>query len=927
MSATDVSTKAGSSAAESSRRPKSTSSKSSRNSRTTADSSSVETPRVPLKGRVQSAPVVPRSKATPSTTVESTKATRATIQGHEKSRTSASRKDDGRSQKSPRSAPIKKPVIESEFLDESGQISERTIGITSGERALRNRVGSPQEATQGKNMREISIVVLGAPKVGKTTFIQHALYLRQPPSSMRTTKKMAMQGLVHVVNIIELDVDSIEIRAGQRIEWPGFVDGKETPRIDGVLALYDVLNKDSIVQLSDVIKQPKATGARRRANTSAPRSSSRPSNHNRALSEISSSLLRSSGSGNTGQGPGSGGANAYARPNNRQATIRSNRHPSLSQTLTTCARASQRPDAAEGASETDLRSPLSSEDRSAKSGVSVVFDSPFRASQPIAESKRKGPVSSFFGMEEEQEDERRSLSEIPILDREQDAISEKPPKDNGSTLEDLVDRLLAQPMSKADSKFAAIFLCLYRKFAAPEELLDNIIIRFEDVNNGPDPQMIRTSTQVRHLSIMAQWVAAYPGDFAHSWTRRRMNQFVAKLSSNRVFAVAAKEMAAHMELVAEDDDTNWAFADKNRKSSRTLGNPLTSSSNQSSGTTLNESPSFEEVDRRLGDAEADEDSVDRSARNSGAPSSSSSMGTSTSASGSSFQTLLGSLESARREARTLKPIPRTPLTKVQWHQFMDIPDEDIARELTRIDWILFSSIRPRDLVRHVSLTVDQKEKCRCLENVDRMIGQFNHVAYWVANLILLRDKPKHRAKVLEKWMVVAWKLRQLNNYNALGAVIAGINGTSVHRLTQTRELVSVQSQKDFMRLEILMGTQKSHFAYRLAWENTSSERIPFLPLHRRDLVSAEQGNRTFTNEEERRINWKKFEVMGEVIVGFQKSQGTPYPDIPRSLDVQRLVLEGRFAEDDDELYERSVQLEEPGNNTSDPRKKFSWFQR
>lgn len=102
-----------------------------------------------------------------------------------------------------------------------------------------------------------------------------------------------------------------------------------------------------------------------------------------------------------------------------------------------------------------------------------------------------------------------------------------------------------------------------------------------------------------------------------------------------------------------------------------------------------------------------------------------------------------------------------------------------------------------------------------------------------------------------------------------------------------------------MRLEILMGTQRSHFAYRLAWENSSSERIPFLPLHRRDLVSAEEGNRTFVAGPGHLINWKKFEVMGEVIVGIQKSQGTPYPNMARNEDIQRLILEGRFCKDDD----------------------------
>lgn len=102
-----------------------------------------------------------------------------------------------------------------------------------------------------------------------------------------------------------------------------------------------------------------------------------------------------------------------------------------------------------------------------------------------------------------------------------------------------------------------------------------------------------------------------------------------------------------------------------------------------------------------------------------------------------------------------------------------------------------------------------------------------------------------------------------------------------------------------MRLVILMGTQKSHFAYRLAWDNSFSERIPFLPLHRRDLVSAEEGNKTFIGDNRSRINWRKFEVMGEVILGIQRSQKTPYAHIHRHEDVQRLVLDIKLSGDEE----------------------------
>ncbi len=143
------------------------------------------------------------------------------------------------------------------------------------------------------------------------------------------------------------------------------------------------------------------------------------------------------------------------------------------------------------------------------------------------------------------------------------------------------------------------------------------------------------------------------------------------------------------------------------------------------------------------------------------------------------------------------------------------------------------------------------------------------------------------------------KLRELNNYNALGAVLAGINGTAVHRLMATRDLVSPAVLKDFMKLEILMGTQKSHFAYRLAWDNSSSEKIPFLPLLLRDLVSAEEGNKSYMDSDHHRINWKKFEIMGDVILGMQNAQRTPYPAIPKNEEIRVLVLDGKLVRDDD----------------------------
>lgn len=551
---------------------------------------------------------------------------------------------------------------------------------------------------------------------------------------------------------------------------------------------------------------------------------------------------------------------------------------------------------------------ISSEDRDSD-------DEPESQSTDITEqqtppkSGHRAPASRLQDVEIKEAASERFQAKVPdVADLRSDTRLEMPSKNDGeaeeggkeqgAAIDQLVDRLLAQPMSKADSKFASIFLCFYRKFAAPSALLLAFIQRFEDVNASDRPDLLRLDAQLRYLTILKDWVSDYPGDFAHPLTRRIITSFVQGLGGSQLFAVAHKEIGMHLDIIAEDDDTEWACSDRSRSRASTMESFLTISSTHSALSTVTADSSTEDIVEHP--ARLEKVPTGRSHRVSSTPSTTSAAERSANPSTTSFQVSLHTAETAQRQAQLLTPIPRVILDKPRWHMMMEIPDELIARELTRIDWIMYSSIRPRDLVRHISLPADQKERCRSLEHVNRVINHFNHVAFWVANLILLRDKPKHRAKALEKFMGVAWKLRHLNNYNSLGAVIAGINGTAVHRLSQTRELVSPEAQKQFMRLEILMGTQKSHFAYRLAWENTSSARIPFLPLHRRDLLITEEANPTFVaGSDGELINWKKFEIMGQVIVDIRKSQQLPYTPFRRNEEVQRLLLDCTFSKDDD----------------------------
>lgn len=322
--------------------------------------------------------------------------------------------------------------------------------------------------------------------------------------------------------------------------------------------------------------------------------------------------------------------------------------------------------------------------------------------------------------------------------------------DPGVTFDELVDRLVAMPMSKQETKFASVFLCLYRKFAAPGRLLNAIITRFDTIEKSKDPQLTRIGDQLRILNVMAQWVSEYPGDFAHSKTRKRLMDFVTVLERNRAFVFAAKEISSYTEMSTDDDDTGWAFHDSDTNDTKNFETFLDTSV-QSSPATFVARTSSEDPINSMSALDLSEESPDASSTFSNT----SSAGRSGSISNQSCATLL-TVENAQREALSLDLSPKNLLTKFQWRLFMAIPEEEFAREVTRVDWIMYSSFRPRDLVRHVSVAGQDKENIKSLGNVNRMIKEFNHLAFFVTSMVLLRDKPKHRAKALEKFMNIAW---------------------------------------------------------------------------------------------------------------------------------------------------------------------------
>ncbi|GAB0136673.1 hypothetical protein EsDP_00004967 [Epichloe bromicola] len=776
-------------------------------------------------------------------------------------------------------------------------------------------IGSSQNCPHPiPTMESYNVAIIGADAVGKSTFVQRALNLARPPIANSSSVRMVVDQVPHVVTLLELDLEHFELNPSQPIQWPKQINGQIVPRVDAALVLYDVMSRESIRELPQMVAAltnsglPAVLGACKcdnpeddwevNADELAKHRFFKPCIGQYKISIDKADVPRACLHGVVRA------AIMHRRDENGGEAVSRRRAQSAANL--------EAPEPTGGR-------PLSEHSKHNRASSDLSVPRAFSNQQQgdtyrtrASRSPRPGfridktSGDSFLDIDESDSDSRRYSDDIPILQRGDDAIVEKP-KVTGVTFEELVDRLLAPRLSRVDNNFSDMFLCLYRKFAAPGELFSAILVRLEKVRGDESAHYLtKTATQLRIIEVVAKWVSLYPGDFARPTTRRNLEDFIKHLSTEPIFAIAAQQMRRNLHLnVIEDDDTGWANSDNSvdEIASKILSKEMSELSVSIS--TLQFDGEFDGATG--GSGGSDKSSMDRGSRI-----------------GSQFP--FNSFEEYGREAMLLEPSDHLPMNKTRYHIFMDISDNEIADELTRIDWTMFSSIRVRDFVRHVSLSAAQKDKCKSLQNVNRMINHFNHIAKWVANMILLRDKAKHRAQMLEKFMNIALKLRQLNNYNGLAAVLAGLNGTAIHRLAQTRALVPAEVQKRFARLVILMGTQKSHFAYRLAWENSPLPRIPFIPLHRRDLVSAEEGSKTFVGPNGDRINWKKFEVLGEVLLPIMKSQGTAYPNLSRHDTAGDLILGCCMPMDDEEIYQRSLQVESSASGPIEPsKKKFPWF--
>ncbi|CAJ0919894.1 10650_t:CDS:2 [Entrophospora sp. SA101] len=155
-------------------------------------------------------------------------------------------------------------------------------------------------------------------------------------------------------------------------------------------------------------------------------------------------------------------------------------------------------------------------------------------------------------------------------------------------------------------------------------------------------------------------------------------------------------------------------------------------------------------------------------------------------------------------------------------------------------------------------------------------------------------------------------VRESNNYNTLMAIIAALNSAPISRLRRTRDLIKNKSCfKKFLNLVALMSTEKSFNNYRAALKSQSSRAhdeqigIPYLGIHLQDLLSIGEGNKNY--QDDGKIHWNKFSLMGDIIIMMRKFQKSSY-NLKSNKFIEYFINDMPMLSDDD-LYNKSLELE------------------
>jgi len=126
----------------------------------------------------------------------------------------------------------------------------------------------------------------------------------------------------------------------------------------------------------------------------------------------------------------------------------------------------------------------------------------------------------------------------------------------------------------------------------------------------------------------------------------------------------------------------------------------------------------------------------------------------------------------------------------------------------------------------------------------QLIERFNRIGLWVVNLIVHEPDLTMRAKLVTHLIAIATECKQVQNYNSMLGIVAGLMSAPVSRMKKTWALVendiASKFESDYSAL-----FSRNYKLLRDAVKQSTPPCLPYLGVYLADLTFIEDGNPDF----------------------------------------------------------------------------------
>lgn len=196
---------------------------------------------------------------------------------------------------------------------------------------------------------------------------------------------------------------------------------------------------------------------------------------------------------------------------------------------------------------------------------------------------------------------------------------------------------------------------------------------------------------------------------------------------------------------------------------------------------------------------------------------------------------------------------------------------EIARQLTLMAIFRYQKIEPFEFLNENWLSKDSDEYS---PNIVKMIERFRCIYGWVIEEILSYDRSSMRALVVEKFILIANELYNMNNYNDLVNIISALNSLPIRKLNKTFSKTNKELLVQYTQLSNICDSKNEYFNLRQQIQSSKGKPcVPFLGLILKDVHLV---NKEPYLVDDTKINVEKVRKFGSLIEDFSSYKNYTY---------------------------------------------------